>query len=186
MPRWPLASSAPRPRASGPVSPFLPRTDHMHVGRVLPHQVPRRPNRNARTPHNTRPRRQTAITACTDNVFPVRTTRMCSIHSRARTIWMNASSSQVLTEFLRRYPPVAPSRTPDHPREHLQLALEHGFQILDSAPATGVLLGAPPTSKSNSKCRYLWVIDQRGIPHIIEECLDVLDTPVGFPAGGPW
>ena len=89
---------------------------------------------------------------------------------------MNPSSSQVLASFLLRYPPKTPSRPSDHPLEDFQLTLQHGFRILVSAPATDILLGAPPTSRFNSKHRYLWVIDERGIPHIIEECLDVLDT----------
>ena len=174
MPRWPLASSAPRIRAPGPGRPFLPRTDHMHASRVLPHQVQRRPTRNARTPHNAPPRRQTAITACTGNMFPVRTMRVSLVNTQARTIWMNPSSAQVLGEFLRRYPPEAPSIPSEAPSQDFQLTPQHGLRILGPAPATDILVGAPPTSRFNSKCRYLWVIDRRGIPHIIEECLDVL------------
>ena len=175
MPRWPLASSAPRLRAPGPGRPFLPRTDHIHSSRVLPHQVQRRPTSYARTPHNTPPRRQTAITACTGNIFPVRTMRVSLVNTQARTIWMNPSSAQVLGEFLRRYPPEAPSIPSDAPPQDFQLTPKHGLRILSPAPATDILAGAPPTSRFNSKCRYLWVIDQRGIPHIIEECLDILN-----------
>ena len=177
MPRWPLASSAPRPQASGPGRPLLPRTDRMHASSVLLHQVQRRPNRNAPTPHRASPRRPTAITACPDKVFPIRTMRMRSVHSRARTIWMSASSSQVLAAFLRRYPPKASSSVADDPRQNLQLTPQHGLRVLGSAPATDILLGAPPKSRfDSSPYRYLWVIDQRGIPYIIEECLEVLGT----------
>lgn len=89
---------------------------------------------------------------------------------------MNASSSQVLAAFLCRYPPEAPSLPSDDPRQDLLLTPQHGLRILGPAPATDILIGEPPTSRFNSKCRYLWVIDERGIPYIIEECLEVLGT----------
>lgn len=85
---------------------------------------------------------------------------------------------QALEAFLNQYPPGGPSRPSDHPCEDHQLAPGNGFRILGPAPAPAneILIGAPPTSRSNSRYRYLWVIDERGIPHIIEECLVVLDT----------
>ncbi len=177
MPHWPLATSAPRLLASGPGRLLLPRTDHMYFSKVLPHQVQRRPNRNARTSHNAPPPQQTAITVCTDTAFSIRTMRVSSVQFRARTIWMNPSPSQVLAAFIRRYPPKASSLDADDPRQNLQLTPQHGLRLLGLAPAIEILLGAPPKSRfDSSPYRYLWVIDQRGIPYISEECLEVLGT----------
>ena len=62
-----------------------------------------------------------------------------------------------------------------HPRfcgsnmERKQLDKKEGLRLLESATATDVLTGRPPLSQSESgSCRYLWVIDAKGIPYIIE------------------
>ena len=169
-------------RVSEPSRAVLPRTDRMHGNRVLAHRTRRRPDRNARTPHDASPSPQTAIMACTHNVFSVRTTRASLDNFQARTVYMNLSSSQVLGAFLRQYSPKAPkniSGSPVLPHENLQLTTQHGLRILAPAPATDILIGKPPTSRSkpDPECRYLWVIDRRGIPHIFEERLDVLRAP---------
>ena len=176
MLRWPLASSARRLPAPRPGRLFLLRNDHMHASRILPKNVHARPDRNARTAYKSPPRRQIAITDCTDIFFPSRTIPVSLVHSKARAVWMNPAFSQVLEAFLRRYAPGAPSRPSYVSRENLQLTQQHGLRLLGPAPATDIMIGAPPTSRSNSKYRYLWVIDEQGILHIIEEYLDVLDT----------
>lgn len=178
MPRWPLASSVPRQRASWPEESFLPRTDHMHASRILPRRVQRRPNRNARTLRYPPSRPQTEFRTCRDRFFPHRNTRVPLVSSRSRTDQMRTSSSQVLEAFLCRYPPKAPSFPSSDDREKFQLAPKHGLRILELAPATDIQIGAPPTSRLDSNCRhrYLWVIDKPGIAYIIEECLDVLST----------
>ena len=175
MPRWPLASSALRFRVSRPGTPFLPKADLTRVKRVLPHLLQRHPQRNARTPHNAPLRQQIEITTCKDN-SAAWTTPVSFVDSQARTGWMTPSTSQALEAFLHRYPPRGPSRPSDDPHEDHRLAPKDGLRILGPAPATDILTGAPPTSRSDSRCRYLWVIDKRGIPHIIEESLDVLNT----------
>ena len=62
-----------------------------------------------------------------------------------------------------------------HPRfcgndmERKQLDKKEGLRLLESAPATDILTGRPPLSQNESGCcRYLWVIDAKGIPYIIE------------------
>ena len=50
-----------------------------------------------------------------------------------------------------------------------QLEKKDGLRLLEPAPANNVLTGRPPLSQNESGCyRYLWVIDAKGIPYIIE------------------
>lgn len=177
MLRRPLASSALRLPASGSGTPFPPGNDSVRTRKALQHQFPRHQDRNnARTPHEASPRRRIAIAICTERFPSIRTMRVSSVSSQARTAWMNPSTSQALSAFPGRFPPKAPSRPSAHPSENLQLAWQHGLRMLNPAPAADILLGAPPTSRLDSRHRYLWVIDKQGIPYIIEECLDALDT----------
>ena len=61
------------------------------------------------------------------------------------------------------------------PHEGLQLGCEHGLRFLAPAPASGVQFGQPPRSREDSGSnRYLWLIDDEGIPYLIEAPLDVL------------
>ena len=93
---------------------------------------------------------------------------------------MNCPSTQELDDFRRRYPIRPPTRSSDHPHEDIQLEAEHGFRLLAPAPALDVLIGTPPRSRFDSESgnRYLWVVDQRGIPYIIEERLLVIGSEV--------
>ena len=177
MPRGPMVSPAHPALTSGTGRHVLPEVDPMHGSRVIPHRARRRsPSSNARTPHVALRRRQIVTTPCATKRFLTRSARVSLISSQARTVWMDSSSAQVLDAFLRRYPPEAPSRPSDLPHEDLRLARQHGFRILLPAPATGIRIGTPPTSRFDSRCRYLWVIDDRGIPYVIEERLDVLNA----------
>jgi len=51
------------------------------------------------------------------------------------------------------------------------------FSVLTRAPVVGILIGHPPLSESDDgKNRYLWVIDDRGIPYIFEEPIKALKS----------
>ena len=177
MLRRPLASSVLHLPASGSGTPFLPGNDNVRTRKVLPHQFPRHQDRNnARTPHDASPRRRIAFAVCMERFSSIRTMRVSSVDSKARSACMNPSTSQALNAFLGRYPPKAASRPAAYPSENLRLTLQHGLRMLNPAPAVDILLGAPPTSRLDSRHRYLWVIDEQGIPYIIEKCLDALDT----------
>ena len=55
--------------------------------------------------------------------------------------------------------------------------LDHssGLRLLGHAPAQDVDFGAPPASrKEEGRNRYLWVIDDQGIPYIKEIPLELL------------
>ena len=44
-----------------------------------------------------------------------------------------------------------------------------GIRLLTTAPVTDIRIGSPPKSREEpSRDRYLWVIDHRGIPYILE------------------
>ena len=59
--------------------------------------------------------------------------------------------------------------TTQQSNESLQLECLSDLRLLDYAPAKDVYLGAPPKSrKDQGSHRYLWVIDDKGIPFIKE------------------
>ena len=85
---------------------------------------------------------------------------------------MTETWTQVLDRSWRRHQLRSPQRESDRPEESHQLRTAHGLRLLGSAPVVGVLLGAPPVSRSERGInRYLWVFDERGVPYIIEEPL---------------
>ena len=89
---------------------------------------------------------------------------------RAGTGRMTGSSTQSLDAFRGRHALRPPRRPSDHDHETVQLEAEHGFRLLGLAPVCNVSFGRPPASRSDPGVnRYLWVIDERGIPYIIEE-----------------
>ena len=51
-----------------------------------------------------------------------------------------------------------------------------GLRLLGPAPAMDVLIGIPPSSSDETVKinRYLWVIDIRGIPYIIEAPVSII------------
>lgn len=51
----------------------------------------------------------------------------------------------------------------------------NGMRLLGPAPAKDVVFGAPPTGQGDGHNRYLWIIDNSGIPHIVESPLGYLD-----------
>ena len=60
-------------------------------------------------------------------------------------------------------------KLPTSDMQRKQLGGKDGLRLLDPAPATDVLTGRPPLSQQESgHYTYLWVIDRKGIPYIIE------------------
>ena len=55
-------------------------------------------------------------------------------------------------------------------REAILLEPKSGLRLLEPAPAASFLSGAPPSSSADTHAtnRYLWVIDLRCIPYVIE------------------
>ena len=90
---------------------------------------------------------------------------------------MSHPSIQVLNEFRCRYP-VRSHPGSDDAHEDIRLGAEHGVRLLSPAPAVDVKMGSPPafTGDPNARNRYLWVIDQSGIPYIIEEPSPVIEN----------
>ena len=69
--------------------------------------------------------------------------------------------------FRTKYAPPRESARSAGPDE--KIALTHaGLRRLGRAPAIGVQLGSPPQIRTESTNRYLWVIDDTGIPYIRE------------------
>ena len=89
---------------------------------------------------------------------------------------MRHPSTEVLNEFRHRHP-LRPPPSSAHPHEDIQLGTEDELRVLGTAPAIEVEIGLPPVSRDdeNSTNRYLWVIDQRGVPYIIERPLGVIE-----------
>ena len=50
-----------------------------------------------------------------------------------------------------------------------------GLAFLRRAPASGVKFGNPQKLEDPVRNTYLWVIDYRGIPYLIESRMDILD-----------
>ena len=81
---------------------------------------------------------------------------------------------QALDDFRCRYD-LRPPEFIHHQREVVQLDLDSGLRLLEPAPATGISTGTPPSSIADDpNNRYLWVIDERGIPYIIESPIAVI------------
>lgn len=80
-----------------------------------------------------------------------------------------SSSTQVLDDFRRRYEsrPPEPDRIRDA-SETVRIDARDGLRFLEPAPATGVTYGTPPKSSSEKTNLYLWVIDERGVPYLLE------------------
>ena len=67
----------------------------------------------------------------------------------------------------------APSNCQTHTL--VELTENDGVALLQEAPAPDVVFGSPPLSEEDlGSNRYLWVIDQRGIPYIIERHLTTI------------
>ena len=81
---------------------------------------------------------------------------------------------QALDDFRSGYD-LHPPKSPPSKREAVQLDSDTGLRLLEPAPATDILVSNPPSSLADDTTkRYLWVIDERGIPYIIESPIAVI------------
>ena len=89
---------------------------------------------------------------------------------------MKGSTTEALEHFRGRQALRSPQIEADRPdHEIIQIEAEFGLRLLGTAPAHDVLFGYPPTSRTETgPNRYLWVIDERGIPYILEERLPAI------------
>ena len=78
------------------------------------------------------------------------------------------SSNHILDGFRRRYQLRPPRIAPQNPNQTVGLDASDGLRILQPAPDTNVIYGSPPKSLSDKTTTYLWVIDARGVPYILE------------------
>ena len=77
-----------------------------------------------------------------------------------------------LDHFRSRYAP--PERPKIDPLPHEKTRIVSHLRILGPAPADDVSTGTPPRGRGQPTGRYLWVIDDYGIPYIIESPLGEL------------
>ena len=88
---------------------------------------------------------------------------------------MNEISTQALAEFGSAYSLRRPKVLGQRIEEMQPLGPEHGIRLLVQAPAIGISQGFPPRSRNEEGAnRYLWVIDSRGIPYILEAPIGVI------------
>lgn len=85
-------------------------------------------------------------------------------------------TTPVLDKFRGSYTLRKPEKPDDHPRESKKIDSKDGLAFLRQAPASGVKFGNPQKIEDKDPARntYLWVIDYRGIPYLIESCMAVL------------
>ncbi len=91
---------------------------------------------------------------------------------RKRNDWVQCMSDGTLSldDFRARYS-LRPPQKEALVRETKRLG---EVRFLEGAPATDVSFGAPPRTAGKGFNTYLWVIDQRGVPYILEEELPEL------------
>ena len=82
--------------------------------------------------------------------------------------------SSVLIEFRARYQARWP-RIQSQGVQAVRLTPSGGFRLLPVAPAQDVAFGYPPKARYDSLHRYLWVINDDGIPFILEIPIDALN-----------
>ena len=83
----------------------------------------------------------------------------------------------MIASFRAHYAPPRPSALALGRGEDVPLTAA-GLRLLGSPPATGVLTGFPPRRWGEPSNRYLWVIDDRGIPYIQEVPVLILGNKV--------
>ena len=80
---------------------------------------------------------------------------------------------QTLKEFVAKYPPSAPRRTPANDDEIRLIGTSDGVLDLDAAPAQTDAPGVP----DDRDTRHLWVIWPSGVPYVLERAPNV-QTPL--------
>ena len=109
-----------------------------------------------------------------DDVRRFQATDLSSHQSSAST----GAATPALDEFRTRYY-LRESARPISQHEDVPIQLGDGLRLLQKAPVSDVVFGYPPQSRETSGCNtYLWVIDDRGIPYLIESAMDILDGNV--------
>ena len=93
---------------------------------------------------------------------------------RIRAMNTGSHSLRDLNVFRARYAPPEMPRFIGRPDESVPLRAMHGIRLLERAPANGVIFSQPPRGRSQPTVRYLWVIDDLGIPYILEQSLQAL------------
>ena len=83
-------------------------------------------------------------------------------------------TTSALDEFRGHYQPREPKKI-DHPHESKEIESKDGLAFLRQAPASGVKFGNPQKPEDSVRNTYLWVIDYRGIPYLIESPMAILD-----------
>jgi hypothetical protein len=81
---------------------------------------------------------------------------MMGTHGPAKLDWFRA-----------KYSPRDPQK-PLFGNESALLTPEHGLRRLEPAPAAGITTGHQPQGRYEQSGRYLWVIDEEGVPYIAE------------------
>lgn len=105
---------------------------------------------------------------------------MLSVRRKAkiRRVMASVADTPELRAFWEEYSPRPPERDGE-PHELIQLADDDGVMMLDYAPAQDVEFGKPRSTVAryddDSINRYIWVIDRRGIPYIIEQSIPRLN-----------
>lgn len=83
------------------------------------------------------------------------------------------SAPQALADFKNRYS----LRSPCYPQGRIESECQQiaGFRLLKQAPATGFQAGFPPLARNQRGTNtYIWVIDPKGVPYIIEAAIEEL------------
>lgn len=80
----------------------------------------------------------------------------------------------LLDDFRCRYLLRCPEKKSPPQNWKRQLASADGLRVLKHAPAQGVSLGTPRSSRTDGKHCYLWVIDANGIPYIHESPIQAI------------
>ena len=84
-------------------------------------------------------------------------------------------TTPALDQFRGNYTLRKPKKPDDHPRESKEIESKDGLAFLRQAPASGVKFGNPQKPEDPARNTYLWVIDHRGIPYLIESPMAILD-----------
>jgi hypothetical protein len=74
-----------------------------------------------------------------------------------------------LADFLAKHPPQPPRIPHENADQIRRLAAADGVFLLTGPPVAAAVFGRPGTAEG----RYLWVVDPRGIPAILETVPDV-------------
>ena len=87
---------------------------------------------------------------------------------------IGSTATPALDHFRGRYTPRPPAKPDDNPHESTGIEPRDGLAFLPPAPASGVKFGNPKKPEEDVRNTYLWVIDHRGIPYLIECPMAVL------------